>query len=250
MPQNGIRMEGIEALARGLAQCPNLEHLDLQDNTAARKGTRAIVARLHAWPQLRHLNLSDCLLGKAGGIALASRLQDGSNPLLESLKLQYNEMDKRTFEILAVAVAQHLKDLEVLELNGNQVDEDDDAIEQIKNALKEHDHEDALDDREWRLLFFADKQLTTSRSPSARRSPSPRPRRRRKRRPRPRRRRHPRPRLARTMVLPRARTTASLPSATRRPTSGSKNETHMLTLAASLPRSPVFPSPRTNRYNA
>lgn len=46
MPQNGIRMEGIEAIVRGLRSNPDLEILDLQDNTATEKGSRAIAASL------------------------------------------------------------------------------------------------------------------------------------------------------------------------------------------------------------
>lgn len=148
MPQNGIRMEGIEALAKGLAKNAKLEHLDLQDNTATRTGTRAIVRVLEQWPALRVLNLSDCLLGKAGGIALATALADGSNPKLEVLKIQYGEFDKRTFEILATAIAQHLKQLTTLEVNGNQADPEDDCIVELRKALALHGHEDALDDRE------------------------------------------------------------------------------------------------------
>lgn len=148
MPQNGIRMEGIAALAKGLAQCPNLEVLDLQDNTATRSGTRAIVRQLTNWPHLKEINLSDCLLGKAGGIALATSLSLGSNPKLETLKLQYGEFDKRTIELLAVAISQHLNGLTLLEINGNQADPEDECIDKLREALRLHGNEDALDDRE------------------------------------------------------------------------------------------------------
>lgn len=46
MPQNGIRMEGIEAIVKGLRKNPNLKVLDLQDNTATERGSRAIAAAL------------------------------------------------------------------------------------------------------------------------------------------------------------------------------------------------------------
>ncbi|WVR06342.1 hypothetical protein IAU60_003373 [Kwoniella sp. DSM 27419] len=146
MIQNGIRMEGISAIAEGLSKCPNLESLDLQDNTATKTGTRAIVKHLGSWPNLKHLNLSDCLIGSAGGIALATSLSAGSNPKLESLKLQYGEMDKRSVELLSVAITQHLKDLTVLELNGNRFAEDDECVEKLKEALAVWNHEDALDE--------------------------------------------------------------------------------------------------------
>lgn len=149
MPQNGIRMEGIQALAEGLSNCKELEHLDLQDNTATKTGTRAIVKHLDSWPNLKHLNLSDCLLGSAGGIALTTSLSLGSNPKLESLKLQYGEMDKRAVELLSVAISQHLKELTVLELNGNRFSEDDECVEELKKALELWGHEEALDEREF-----------------------------------------------------------------------------------------------------
>lgn len=146
MPQNGIRMEGIAALAQGLAANSQLESLDLQDNTATKTGTRSLVKVLSEWPELRSLNLSDCLLGSAGGIALATALSLGSNKKLESLKLQYGELDGRTVELLAEAIAQHLPELTVLELNGNRFDPDDDSVEKLRKALGVHGHEDALDD--------------------------------------------------------------------------------------------------------
>jgi len=49
MPQNGIRMEGIEAIVKGLQQCKDLEYLDLQDNTATEKGSRAIAKSLPSY---------------------------------------------------------------------------------------------------------------------------------------------------------------------------------------------------------
>nr|XP_019012755.1 ran GTPase-activating protein 1 [Kwoniella pini CBS 10737]OCF51536.1 ran GTPase-activating protein 1 [Kwoniella pini CBS 10737] len=146
MPQNGIRMEGIKNLVEGLSNCKKLELLDLQDNTATKKGTRAIVKSLKNWKNLKHLNLSDCLLGKTGGISLTTCLSNGSNPNLQILKLQYNEMDKKSIEILSIAITQHLKDLKELELNGNRFNEDDECVEELKKALEIIGQEDALDE--------------------------------------------------------------------------------------------------------
>jgi len=150
MPQNGIRMEGIKAIADGLSKCPTLEILDLQDNTATRTGTRSIVKHLSSWPELKVLNLSDCLVGASGGIALATALAEGSNKKLEVLKLQYGEFDKRTVEILTTAIGQHLSGLTTLELNGNRFDAEDECVEELKTALEAHGHEDALDERKSR----------------------------------------------------------------------------------------------------
>ncbi|WVW84668.1 hypothetical protein I302_106702 [Kwoniella bestiolae CBS 10118] len=146
MPQNGIRMEGIKNLSEGLSHCKELEVLDLQDNTATKVGTRAIVQHLSSWKNLRQLNLSDCLLGKSGGIGLMTSLSNGTNPSLEVLKLQYNELDKTAVEILSVAITQHLKGLRELELNGNRFAEDDECVEGLKKALESWGNEDALDE--------------------------------------------------------------------------------------------------------
>jgi Ran GTPase-activating protein 1 len=193
MPQNGIRMEGIAALAKGLAECSTLEVLDLQDNTATRTGTRSIVKVLSKWPNLRVLNLSDCLLGISGGIALASALSCGSNPKLETLKLQYGEFDKRTVDLLSIAITQHLKHLTMIELNGNKFDAEDECVEELRKALEVHGHEDALDDCTClrHVVGEADRlmQWMTWRNPMRRRKRRRRRRRRRKKKKKRRRRR-------------------------------------------------------------
>lgn len=146
MPQNGIRMEGIETIVKGLTSCKQLETLDLQDNTATEKGTRAVALALVSWPQLRTLNLSDCLLSPHGGVALASALARGGNKQLETLKLQFGEIDHRAINILAQAIAEHLPNLTALELNGNRADPEDECITNIREALESHGHGDALDE--------------------------------------------------------------------------------------------------------
>lgn len=146
MPQNGIRMEGFTALAQGLSKCPDLEWLDLQDNTAGEAGSRAIGVALPAWKNLQQLNLSDCLLTSKGGIAIATPLSKGSNAKLQVLRLQYGEFDKRTINLIAQAIADHLPELETLELNGNRAAEEDECIQNIKDALAKHGHEEGLDE--------------------------------------------------------------------------------------------------------
>lgn len=146
MVQNGIRMEGIAALAKGLRACPNLETLDLQDNTAAYSGSRAIASSLKAWPNLKHLNLSDCLLRPKGALAIANALLEGANTKLESLKLQSDEVDVKAVNILADAVKVYLKSLSVVELNGNRVEAEDDSMVKLREALKANGFDDAIDE--------------------------------------------------------------------------------------------------------
>lgn len=146
MVQNGIRMEGIAALARGLRNCPNLETLDLQDNTAAYSGSRAIAGSLKSWPKLKHLNLSDCLLRPKGALSIANALAEGKNPQLESLKLQSDEVAADAVSILAEAVKLHLKQLSTVELNGNRVEEDDESMVKLREALSANGFDDAIDE--------------------------------------------------------------------------------------------------------
>ncbi|KAK2465381.1 hypothetical protein APHAL10511_002735 [Amanita phalloides] len=104
MPQNGIRMDGITALARGLKKCPNLRHLDLQDNTFTSdgklSGVDAWTNALSSWPGLHTLNLSDCVLSTEGEIpTLVRAIASGSNPKIHTLQLQNNDLDTETFEL-------------------------------------------------------------------------------------------------------------------------------------------------------
>ncbi|CAJ0823729.1 11968_t:CDS:2 [Entrophospora sp. SA101] len=144
LPQNGIRSEGIIALSKGLAECKNLEIIDLQDNTFTKTGSESFADSLTEWKNLKSLNIGDCLLSQEGGIIIAKKLLLGNNKNLETLNLQYNEIDKHGISILASAISTHLKKLASLELNGNKVYPDDSSIEEIKNALEEIGHKDAL----------------------------------------------------------------------------------------------------------
>ncbi|QRV83124.1 Ran GTPase-activating protein [Ceratobasidium sp. AG-Ba] len=148
MPQNGIRMEGIQEIAQGLSKCSSLQVLDLQDNTMTESGSRAVAVALGSWSNLRSLNLSDCLLSPKGGIALATALKAGKCPKLEVLKVQYGEWDHRAINILAQAIQDKLPNLTTLELNGNRADPEDECITNIREALESHGHEDALDELE------------------------------------------------------------------------------------------------------
>ncbi|KAG8879640.1 hypothetical protein FRB97_001551 [Tulasnella sp. 331] len=146
MFQNGIRMDGVEALAKGLSGCPDLEVFDLQDNTFTERGSRAVALALPSWPKLRELNLSDCLLKPKGGLALGTVFVQGVNPNLQVLKLAYGEFDSGTIDLIAKAIKDYWPHLRVLELNGNVADPEDECITNVKDALEGHGQEDALDD--------------------------------------------------------------------------------------------------------
>ncbi|PWN45473.1 RNI-like protein [Ceraceosorus guamensis] len=146
MYQNGIRMEGIQAIVAGLRECKDLEWLDLGDNTATLKGSIAIATSLPSWPKLQTLDLTDCLLRPRGGVLVANALAKGHNTELKKLQLGYCELDSKALSALAKAITLQLSNLTRLEINGNFADEEDDCIEAIKSALEEHGHLDGLDD--------------------------------------------------------------------------------------------------------
>lgn len=148
LPQNGIRSEGIIALSTGLASNSKLRYLDLQDNTFTLPGSRAVSRALSSWPDLTELNLSDCFLSRKGGVLLSTELLDGSNKKLETLRLQYGEFDKKTFDLLAQYIKLHGSKLTTLELNGNVGDAEDESVERIREALEGHGNGDALDERQ------------------------------------------------------------------------------------------------------
>ncbi len=149
--QNGIRMEGVEALVDGLKSCPGLRVLDIQDNTVSEKGSepkgcRALASALPSWPHLQELNLSDCLLKPDGGLALATAFSKGHNREMEILKLAYGEFDHRAIDLIALAIKDFWPNVTRVELNGNIGDAEDECIQNVRDALAGYGREDALDE--------------------------------------------------------------------------------------------------------
>ncbi|VDB91847.1 unnamed protein product [Peniophora sp. CBMAI 1063] len=129
MPQNGIRMDGIEALAGGLSANPSLAHLDLQDNTFSQQGERAFAAALSKWPALHTLNFSDCVLSDEGQVPeTITALAAGSSPALKRLLIQNNNLDAATLKVLADNIGGGLKTVSRIEFQANDVEEDDEEM--------------------------------------------------------------------------------------------------------------------------
>jgi Ran GTPase-activating protein 1 len=141
MPQNGIRMHGVVSLARGLSKCPNLQHLDLQDNTFIEEGSlsgiQAWTDALPSWPDLLSLNFSDCILSHGGEIPhIITALSEGSNRKLHTLQLQNNNLEAGSFAVLAKGISEHLVELRVLELQWNEVDDETESLQIIVEAMR------------------------------------------------------------------------------------------------------------------
>lgn len=149
MPQNGIRMDGIAALVRGLAECKSLEYLDLQDNTIGDLGATTMAEVLPHWSALHTLNLSDCVLAEEGELSpVVSALGAGSYPKLHTLQLQNNNFEASTFSLLAETLGSHLVTLKRLELQWNEIEEDDEGIEALHRILKSRGGKLIVDDEE------------------------------------------------------------------------------------------------------
>ncbi|KAF9262909.1 RNI-like protein [Marasmius fiardii PR-910] len=141
MPQNGIRLDGITSIAKGLAKNPDLQYIDLQDNTFTFEGTltgvQAWSDALASWPDLRTLNLSDCVLSGDGEVpSLVETLAGGSNPKLHTLQLQNNNLEAETFARINESIQGPLKGLMALELQWNDVEEDDTNLADIGEHMK------------------------------------------------------------------------------------------------------------------
>ncbi|KAI0693219.1 hypothetical protein BC835DRAFT_1276344 [Cytidiella melzeri] len=137
MPQNGIRMDGISALVKGISECKELEYLDFQDNTFGELGSETMATALDRWPSLHTLNLSDCVLAEEGAFSpVVDKLVKGSNPKLHTLLLQNNNFESETFSLLARNIDSSLATLTRLELQWNDVEEYDEALAVLARVLK------------------------------------------------------------------------------------------------------------------
>lgn len=149
--QNGIRPSGISKLISfGLNSLANLKILDLQDNTFTLPGSYALSENIANWPQLIELNVNDCLLKATGcKLFLAKLAEISDKSKLQILRLQYNELEADSLEIIAQFL-KNMSDLAELELNGNRFEEDSELIEKINDIFEEKGlgELDELDDLE------------------------------------------------------------------------------------------------------
>ena len=148
--QNGIRPTGVATLiTHGLRYNSQLEVLDLQDNTFTTRASEALARTLPTWKDtLQELNFNDCLLKGPGADCVVKVLQQQAFPELHTLKLQYNELTQDTLveSLLPALKSENLPALKFLELNGNRLEEDSDALAELETAF---DGElDELDDLE------------------------------------------------------------------------------------------------------
>lgn len=147
MTQNGIRQEGISLLLRsGLRHATAIEILDLQDNTFTNLGSGALAGVIQGWSSLRELGVGDCLLSGRGGIKVALALAAGKNKKVETLRLQYNDINSEGVKQFTHAAKNSLPALKRVELNGNKFDEEDENISTLRELLGERKEQHGTDD--------------------------------------------------------------------------------------------------------
>ncbi|KAL5888980.1 Ran GAP Rna1 [Pyricularia oryzae] len=160
MVQNGIRQEGItHLLTEGLSNTLAIQVLDLQDNTFTITGATALAKIAPTWTDLRELGVSDSYLGAKGGRLLSRALAKGKNEKLETLRMQYNDMNARTLKSFADTVKDGLPALKKIEINGNKLSEDDvsiAALQKLLEARKEKAGGDVLIEEEWGVDSLSD----------------------------------------------------------------------------------------------
>ncbi|CAB4252667.1 similar to Saccharomyces cerevisiae YMR235C RNA1 GTPase activating protein (GAP) for Gsp1p, involved in nuclear transport [Maudiozyma barnettii] len=144
--QNGIRPRGIMNLIHyGFKYNTHLEVLDLQDNTLTKTASLMLAENLPIWKDvLVELNLNDCLLKKDGADAIMDVFTKLTFPHLKALKLEFNEIVQSTIEekLLKALESKKLPELKVLQINGNVLEEDSEALDTLQGMFDDLELDD------------------------------------------------------------------------------------------------------------
>lgn len=114
MPQNGIRPPGVEALTNAFLSNPNLQIIDLNDNTITLAAPK-LASAIAQLPKLEMINLESSLIRTKGALAVARAIV--SHKDLKELYLGCNEIDTEGGAEIA-RVVKNMPNLTVLDLNG------------------------------------------------------------------------------------------------------------------------------------
>ena len=96
LPQNGIKNDGIVALAAAVTASKNLVVLNLNDNTFKRESSLAIAKALQNTCKLEVLDLGDCLVGTAGFVAIGASLGAPTHTALKKVDLSFNDIGTKS----------------------------------------------------------------------------------------------------------------------------------------------------------
>lgn len=146
MPQNGIRPEGVSYLAAAFQENKNLKVVNINDNTCTESGAKALAQCVPHLKRLEILNVGDCLLKDKGAVALAPALAVDL-PHLKQVIMSFNEIRRDG----AIAVAKSMKNkdkLEILNLDGNQLGDSTDEVQDVMSSINRIDTLAPFDDNE------------------------------------------------------------------------------------------------------
>ncbi|KAF7543152.1 hypothetical protein G7Z17_g10976 [Cylindrodendrum hubeiense] len=160
MVQNGIRPEGIShLLTEGLKNATELRILDLQDNTLTLPGAKALAKVVAGWTLLQELGVGESLMSAKGAVLVSKELSKGKNAKLETLRVQFNDINARGLKSLADAAKIGLPALKRIELNGNMFSEDDESLAALQELLEERKEKfggDSVVEDDWGVDSLSD----------------------------------------------------------------------------------------------
>ncbi|PGG97052.1 hypothetical protein AJ79_09366 [Helicocarpus griseus UAMH5409] len=142
MSTNDIRADGIETLLlTGIRHAPDLEALDLRDNTPRsedkdRDGVDALAEVVVELPSLRELGLTYWGLEMDGWKKVAEALAKGKNKKLEVLKLKGNEINELGVKIVGYLAKKGLPALRKIELDENPFDAEGGNFKALKGLME------------------------------------------------------------------------------------------------------------------
>lgn len=122
MPQNGIRPNAIEFIAKACLSNPNLRTINMNDNTLRTIGAEWMAKSLSKLKHLEYINFGDCLTKSKGALVLTRALVQSPN--IKEILLGFNEISLDAGIEIAGLIAQKMSKLELLDLNGNKFGED------------------------------------------------------------------------------------------------------------------------------
>ena len=144
--QNGIRPRGIMNLIHyGFKYNTQLQILDLQDNTLTKTASLMLAENLPIWKDvLVELNLNDCLLKRDGADAIFDIFTKEKFIKLKALKVEYNEIVQSTIEekLITALNNKNLPELSILQINGNILDEDSEALDTLQGMFDDLEIDD------------------------------------------------------------------------------------------------------------
>lgn len=151
MPQNGIRPNAIEFVAEACSNNPKLRTINMNDNTFRSVGAEWMAKALSKCKSLEYINFGDCLLRSKGALVLTRALVESPN--IKEIVLSFNEISLDNGLEIARLIADKMRMLNLLDLNGNKFGEEGKLdimkiLEPVGQAVSTLSEDEGEDDEE------------------------------------------------------------------------------------------------------